>query len=98
MTLERNDMLELGRKQAQLFTANNVAYCEALVTCYCPREIMVLTYHRLVRQGKITPIEDMLQEQKETAWQTAKDMAAGRLGKAALIEVVKALLVIEYFL
>jgi hypothetical protein len=91
-------MLDLGRKQAQLFLANNVVYCELLVTCDCPREILVMTYHGLVRREKITPIEDMLQEQKETAWQTAKDIANGRLGRKALVEVVQALLVIEYFL
>lgn len=94
----KNDMLDLGQKQAALFTANNLAYCEILVTCECPRHILVSAYRCLVRLGKLAPIEDLLQEQKEVAWQTAKDIAKGRMGQKALVEVVQALLTIEYFL
>lgn len=98
MVLDKTDMLGLGQLQAQLFVSNNVAYCETLVTCDCPRKILVMTYERLVRQRKIIPIEDMLQDQKQTAWDTAKEIAKGRLGRKALVEVVQALLTIEYFL
>lgn len=91
-------MLDLGSKQVDLFLNNNVTYCEILVTCSCPRHILLMAYQHLVRLRKITPIEDMLQDQKEMAWATAKDIAKGRLGQKALIEVVQALLTIEYFL
>ncbi len=91
-------MLDLGQKQAQLFLANNVAYCEVLVTCACPRHILLSAYSQLVRLQIIAPIEDLRQEEKENAWQTAKDIAQGRLGRKDLIEVVQALLTIEYFL
>jgi hypothetical protein len=98
MVASKTDMLELGRKQAKLFLDNNVAYCEILVVATCPREILRIAYHTLLRQGKLSPIEDLLQQEKETAWATAKDIARGRLGRKALVEVVQALLVIEYFL
>lgn len=91
-------MMDLGRQQVELFLSNNVTYCEILVTCCCPRHILLMAYQRLVRLRKLTPIEDMLREQKEVAWATAKDIAKGRLGKKDLIEVVQALLTIEYFL
>jgi hypothetical protein len=35
---------------------------------------------------------------KTTAYDTAKDIAKGRLGRAELVELVKALVAIEYFL
>lgn len=92
------DIMDLGRKQVDLFLSNNVTYCEILVTCSCPRHILLMAYQRLVQLRKITPIEDMLQEQKKIAWETAKDIAKGRLRKIELVEVVQALLTIEYFL
>lgn len=98
MVLAKTDMLDLGRKQAQLFTANNVAYGETLVTCYCPRDILLKCYYGLVRRGKVTAIEDMLQQEKETAWETAKDLAKGRLRIKELKDVVRALVTLEYFL
>lgn len=92
------DMLDLGRKQAAMFESNNVAYCEVLVKFSSPRHILLQIYRLLVRMGKIIPVEDLLQEQKSLAWQTAKDIAKDRLGKKDLIELVQALLTIEYFL
>lgn len=98
MIAVKADMLELGRKQAQLFLDNNTVYCEVLVTADCPRSILVMAYQILVRHSKITPIEDMLQEHKHTAWKTALEIANGRLGRKALIELVQALITLEYFL
>lgn len=98
MRIAGMDMLELGRKQAALFESNNLTYCEVLVQFKSPRHILLHVYRMLVRMQKITPIEEMLQEQKEVAWQTAKEIAKERLGKKDLIELVQALLTIEYFL
>jgi hypothetical protein len=91
-------MYELGCKQAALFEIDNITYCEVRVTCYTPRQILLYAYHSLVRQRKIIPIEELLIEDKEIAWRTAKEFAKGRLGKKALIEVAQALLTLEYFL
>lgn len=98
MIATKSDMFELGRKQAGLFLENEVVFCEILVTCYCPRSILLSVYNRLVKTGKLVPIEDMLLDQKQDAWNTAKEIAKGRLGRKALIEVVKALIALEYFL
>lgn len=98
MQVVKTNMLDLGRKQAQLFTANNVAYCETLVTCYCPRDILLKAYYALGRRGKVTAIEDMLQHEKEKSWEIAKAIAKGRLGIKDLKDVVRALVAIEYFL
>lgn len=98
MNPAKSHMLELGRQQAQLFLANNILYCEILVTSSCPRHILLLAYENLVRQRKLTPIEDLLLVHKQTAWETAKEIAKDRMDRKGLIEVVKALLTIEYFL
>ncbi len=98
MIAAKNDMFYLGRKQAQMFLTNNVTYCELLVTCSCPRQILLMAYNRLVRLRKITALEDMLYEDQKMAGETAKDFVKGRLPRKELKEVVKALLVIEYFL
>ncbi len=98
MALPKNMMIYLAERQMQIYDADNIGYCEALVTCSRPRYIMLCAYGSLVRLGKITPIENCLLEDKETAWQTAKEIAKGRLGLKALIELVHVLLVIEYFL
>lgn len=98
MEIAKTSMLELGRIQAEMFMANNYSYCEILVKASCPRTILVMAYNRLVRESKLVPIEDLLQEQKEQAWETAKELAKGRLGRNALVDLVKSLLAIEYFL
>jgi len=93
-----SDILILGQKQAPLFTADNIAYSETLVTCYVPRHILVCAYRCLVRRGRLIPVEELSQAQKELAWQTAKDIARGRLPRSNLVEIVQALLALEYFL
>lgn len=98
MILEKTNLLELGRKQAQLYEADNVGYCERLVTTDYPRQFLSKVYWILVRRGKIIAKEDMLLEDKEFAWQTAKEIAKGRLKQKGLVEVVHALLAFEYFL
>lgn len=97
-TTPKIEFLDLGRKQAELFTSNNLAYCENLVTCSCPREILLLAYFRLVRERKIIPYEDLLQPDKDKARQLTLDIAKGRLNDRQLRELVKSLLAIEYFL
>lgn len=53
MEIAKTDMLYLGRKQAEMFVANNDVYCEVLVKASCPRTILVMNYNRLVRENKI---------------------------------------------
>lgn len=98
MLLEKSEILDLGRRQALLFQADNLGYCERLITTDYPRQFLSKVYWVLVRREKIIPKEDMLQDQKELSWQTAKEIAKGRLGRKDLVELVHALLAIEYFL
>jgi hypothetical protein len=70
-----DELFELGRKQVQLFVTKKLSYCEILVTCSCPRQILFLAYETLVRQHKVGAIEDMLLQDKESVWALAKDLA-----------------------
>ena len=98
MTAVKNEMLELGRKQAQMFQDNNLAYCEVLVKDSCNRHILLQTYHILVRREKITAYEDLLADDLEQAREITLDIAKGRLSNKELRELAKALLAIAYFL
>lgn len=98
MRAVKNEMLDLGRKQAQMFQDNNVPYCEVLVTCGSPRHILLNAYQHLVRLRKITAYEDLLQDELEEARQMTLDIAKGRLSNRELRELAKALLAIAYFL
>lgn len=90
--------LELGKKQAQEFDKNNFAYMEILVTCDCSRSIMSVCHSVLVKRNIFPVLEFMCEEDKRTAWETAKEFARGRLNNEKLIELCKALLSLEYFL
>jgi hypothetical protein len=98
ITAVKNEMLDLARKQAQMFQDNNLAYCEVLVTAQSPRHILVNSYHQLVRLGKIIAYEDLLQDDLEEARRMTLDIAKGRLSNKELRELAKALLAIAYFL
>jgi hypothetical protein len=98
MVAVKNDMLELGRKQAQMFQDNNIAFCEVLVKDTCNRHILLHAYRSLVYWRKITAYEDLLQEDLEEARQMTLDIAKGRLSNRELRELAKALLAIAYFL
>lgn len=90
--------LELAQQQFAIYQQNKIGYRELLATSESPRHILRYAYESLVRQHKIMAIEDMLIEEKTTAWETAKHIANERLTKTELIHLVKALIAIEYFL
>lgn len=93
-----NSWLELGKKQADLFTSNNIAYMELLVTGDCNRSILNTCYNILIRTKKIKPIEDWEVGDKRNVWETAKETAKDRMDNEGLIELSKALITLEYFL
>lgn len=91
-------IMAIGKKQAELFVANNIGYCEFMVTATTPRTILNLVYNYLVRDGKITALENLTLDEKRMSWETAKDFAKGRLNETELIEVVKSLHALEFLL
>ena len=95
---EESSFLDLARKQADLFLANDEAWCNVLVGQNAVRPIMVMAYNQLVRSRKLPPMEDLAKNEKQKAWDFAKEIAKGQLRRAQLIEIVQALLALEFFL
>jgi hypothetical protein len=91
-------LIELGAKQADMFSENHIAYCEVLVTYNASRLILNYVYSNLCRVGKIVPIEGLDIEQKHNLWSMVKDISKDRLDEPKGIELVKALYVLEYYL
>ena len=90
--------LDLGRKQAAVFTDNNLGYVESLITCVVPKKIMIMCYYILLRQKALIKIEDLPLDQKTTLWETSKYFDKGRLNKDQIVELAKCLYTVEYFL
>jgi len=91
-------LLELGKKQAELFISNNLVYADCLVKFDSCRSIMNTCYRILVNSNEIVPIEEIKKEDKLNIWDTAKELSKDRLDRNQLIELVKALVTLEYFL
>lgn len=91
-------LIDLGRKQSELFIKNNLAYCELLVIGTSNRHIMEMVYHVLVGHKKIKALEELPQEDKAMSWETANDFAKGRMDKEGVVELVKCLHALEYYL
>jgi hypothetical protein len=94
----RYPWLWLAIKQAELFVENNIAYTTCLVTGDSPRYIMNHAYCCLVNSNHLMALELLPKDEKENVWETAKEIAAGRLNKAKTVELSKALYCLEYIL
>jgi hypothetical protein len=91
-------ILDLGAKQAEMFSKDHLVYAELLVTANAPRLILSYCYSALCRLGKIPPIEGLLLEQKYVLWETAKEFSKGRLSETEGVQLVKSLYALEYYL
>lgn len=93
-----NTLEELGRKQVDLFHLNNQIYIDCLVKFNSPRHILTLCYNKFVRLKKIIPIEQLPEEEKNKLWGQTKWYCDGRMTKDGVIELAKALYILEYLL
>lgn len=90
--------IELGKKQANLFSESHIPYIECVVTCAGMRNVMLTVYNSAVFRGEIKPLEILPQEDKLSIWETAKEMSKDRLDKNGVIELSKVLHTLEYYL
>lgn len=89
---------ELGRKQTELFSENHLVYTELLVTASASRMILNYIYGSLARSGKVIPIERVGAENEKILWETPKDISKGRMNETELVQLIKALITLEYYL
>lgn len=92
------DFFNLAKKQADLFTNNHLAWVEVLVTGTALRGIMRIAYRRLIREGKMIPLENMHEEEKNRLWETVEEFDNGRNDEQGKVYIAISLLTLEYFL
>lgn len=79
------------------FEKDNSFFIECLIKFSAVRKIMVMGYFRLLKDGKIVPIENLHNDEKISFWNDAKEFAAGRLDNDQCIEFTKCLYTLKYF-
>lgn len=98
--LDRNMFIHLCLKLKQDCEnrSDQAQWIIALAVATVPKYIFVRGYNNLVAQSKLIQLELLKVEDKTNIWETAKEIANGRLTKEELIEFCKVLLCLEYFL
>lgn len=94
----KSDYIDLGYKQAALCRQNPEAYLNLLVTASSQRSIMFSAYNSLRMRGQLKAIELLPEEARREIWQSAKDLAKGRLPTDKLILLSKCLMALNYLL
>lgn len=98
MTAENDMWILFGAKQMDVFERDNIAFVNCLVLGEGLRRCMIEVYRAIVRYGIAPRIEELDNFEKEKLWLRANDVAGkGLLNKEQLIELSKALYVIECF-
>lgn len=95
---EKDEWIVFGAKQMDVFERDNIAFCNCLVFGQGLRKCMLHVYSAIIKHGFAPKIEDLPIAEKEVLWLRAKDVAGEiLLGKEEMIELSKALYVIECF-
>ncbi len=89
------NIINIGIWYVEQFEKDNLFFIECLVTMSAVREIMIMVYKILVFDKKISPIEQWDLILKESIWNDAKQMAAGRLDNEQCIRFAKCLYVLK---
>lgn len=97
MNPETDPWIIFGAKQMELFDRDNITYVNCLVFGEGMRKSMIEVYRAIVKYGIVPKIEDLPVPEKEKIWLRANAVAENRIAKEQLIELSKALYVIECF-
>jgi len=88
----------LAVEQSKVFAENNVPYMDAMVNGDSIRYIWQVCYSYFINTKQLPPLESLPVEDKTHVWETAKEIAAGRLNNKKTIELSKSLYCLEYVL
>lgn len=98
MNPENDLWLQFGARQMEVFEKDNIAFVNVLVFGSGLRKSMNEVYRAIVKYKIAPKIEDVSLSEKEKLWLRANAVAEkGSLDKEQLIELSKALYVIECF-
>lgn len=91
--------LRIGREQTGQFENACEAYVTDLIEFNPRRQVMMWIYHDLVKEKLLLPIESYDQQTKNRMWATVRELIAGRTNdKNKMVEIAKAMYLIEYFI
>lgn len=88
----------LGKRQAESFEKDNIRYMKALPFVEVPQIILLQCYNIFVSSRKIKKIEELPVQDKQTIFDTAKEISMGKLGKEQLVRLCKCLYSLEFIL
>lgn len=92
-------ILRIGREQTDQFENASEAYVTDLIEFEPRRKMMMWIYHDLVKEKRLLPVEEYDKETKTRMWLIIKEMVNGRTDdKRKIIEIVKTMYLIEYFI
>lgn len=86
----------LGNMQVKLFDSNQPEYMDVFCSGEGIRKILCTYYNSLVSENKIDPIEKLEPVYKKELYETAKEIAAGRLDTQGCVQLCKCLHVLSY--
>lgn len=92
-----NMWIQLAIKEMDSFEGNSEAYFKVLATGLTQRIIMVMCYFVSVRMGIVKPLQELEVEKKQKIWIHAKELGGPNCEQWKLIELSKALYVIQCF-
>jgi hypothetical protein len=78
--------------------ADQPAWLRGVIGVPVARYIMLRCYNYLISNKTITPMEQLPVDEKNNIWETAKDIANGKLTKNELIDFCRCLYAFEYIL
>lgn len=91
--------LDLGKMYAEDFEKDNIMFMSGLIGIERAQDILCGCYHFLCSVNKLTDLELLPIEGKKIIWETAKEMADGRLkNNDQMIKLCKCLYALEYLL
>jgi hypothetical protein len=90
--------IDLGRKQAQLFRDNPEIFLECLIEYPSQRSVLFAIYNSLRMRGEIKTMEALPENERREIWNTAKELAKGRLPVDKMILLSKVLYTLNWLL
>jgi hypothetical protein len=89
---------QIAKEKVELFHENNAAFVNGMVSSAAVRYPMMQVYYDLVRNKKVVAVDKMPKEDLAELWEQTKYYADGKLGKAALIQLMIVLYTLEFLL
>jgi hypothetical protein len=95
------ELIDLGKKTAKDFlnAKDQVAYLKAVAVLDVPKKNLLSCYYIFCRDKSIPLIEDLSDDDKQKTWETAKEIADGRVATVEeMKDLCRCLVALEFLL